>query len=99
MANFLRLSNGIPRTFAEASSVTIYDQTYDVVSGITTGVAVTLPASGTYTSEELEIRLNGVRMDLGIDYNTVGSPPRTQVTFTFDLVIGDQVNFRVDRPA
>jgi hypothetical protein len=95
----LALVNGIPRMVAEASSVTIYDQTYDVVSGITTGVSVTLPSSGTYTGEELEIRLNGVRMDSGIDYNFVGSPPRTQVAFTFDLVIGDQLNFRVDRPA
>ena len=95
----LALVNGIPRMVAEASSVTIYDQTYDVVSSITTGVSVTLPSSGTYTGEELEIRLNGVRMDSGIDYNFVGSPPRTQVAFTFDLVIGDQLNFRVDRPA
>jgi hypothetical protein len=95
----LALVNGIPRMVAEASAVTIYDQTYDVVSGITTGTSVTLPSSGTYTGEELEIRLNGVRMDSGIDYNFVGSPPRTQVAFTFDLVIGDQLNFRVDRPA
>jgi len=95
----LALVSGIPRMVAEAAAVTIYDQTYDVVSGITTGVSVTLPSAGTYTGEELEIRLNGVRMDSGIDYNFVGSPPRTQVQFTFDLVIGDQLNFRVDRPA
>ena len=94
----LALVNGIPRMVAEAA-VTIYDQTYNVVSGITAGVSVTLPSAGTYTSEELELRLNGVRMDSGIDYNFVGSPPRTQVSFTFDLVIGDQLNFRVDRPA
>jgi len=94
----LALVNGIPRMVAEAA-VTIYDQTYNVVSGITAGVSVTLPSAGTYTSEELELRLNGVKMDSGIDYNFVGSPPRTQVSFTFDLVIGDQLNFRVDRPA
>ncbi len=83
----------------ETSSVTIYDQTYTVASDITTGVSVTLPSGGTYDSEELEVRLNGVRMDSGIDYSFVGTVPRTQVQFTFDLVIGDQLNFRVDRVA
>ena len=99
MAKFLQIINGIPRMITETAAVTIYDQTTTLVAGVTTGVAVTLPASGTYTGEELELRLNGVKMDSGIDYNFVGSPPRTQVSFTFDLVIGDQLNFRVDRPA
>ena len=99
MAKKLALVNGLPRMVEETASVTIYDQTYTVVSDIGTGVPVTLPSGGTYTSEELEVRLNGVRMDSGIDYNFVGSPPRTQVAFKFDLVIGDQLNFRVDRPA
>jgi len=102
MAKKLALVNGIPRMVEETASVTIYDQTYTVVSDIVTGVPVTLPGGGTYTSEELEVRLNGIRMDSGIDYNFTGSPPRTQVVFTFDLVGGanpDKINFRVDRPA
>ena len=95
----LALVNGIPRMVAENSAPSIYDETYSVVSTITTGSPVTLPSSGTYTGEELEVRLNGVRMDSGIDYNFVGSPARTQISFTFDLVAGDDVNFRVDRSA
>ncbi len=80
-------------------SITIYDQTYNVVSTINTGTPISLPNGQTYTGEELEVRLNGVRMDSGIDYNFVGSPPRAQVAFTFDLVSGDDINFRIDRPA
>jgi len=81
----------------QASSPTIYDQDYAVGSTITTGTAITLPASGSYTGDELEVRLNGVRMDYGVDFTTVGSPPRTQIAFTFNLVNGDVLNFRVDR--
>lgn len=102
MSKKLALVNGIPRMVDESAAPVIYDETYTVISDITTGTSVTLPASGTYTSEELEIRLNGVRMDSGVDYNLVGSPPRTQVTFTFDLLGGtnpDKINFRIDRPA
>lgn len=95
MDKFLRLINGIPRLVAGPA---IYDETYSVSGTITTGNPITLPASGTYNSEELEVRLNGQRLESVVDYNYVGgSPPRTQVAFTFDLVIGDQVNFRVDR--
>jgi len=97
----LSLVNGIPRMTTEAGSIAIYDQTFTVVSDITAGTAVTLPLAQTYTSEELEVRLNGVRMDSGVDYTFVGSPPRTQILFTLDLVGGvnpDQINFRIDRP-
>jgi hypothetical protein len=102
MAKFLQLVSGIPRMVTESSAVTIYDQTFTVISDITTGTPITLPSAGTYTGEELEVRLNGIRMDSGIDYNFIGSPPRTQISFTFDLVGGsnpDYINFRVDRPA
>jgi hypothetical protein len=93
----LALVNGRPKMTAEAASPTIYDETYTLVSNISTGTPITLPNSGTYTSEELEVRLNGIRMDSGIDYNFVGSPPRTQISFTFDLLGGsnpDVINFR-----
>lgn len=101
MAKKLALVSGLPRMVDEGAALSIYDETFTVVTNITTGTPVTLPNSGTYTGEELEIRLNGVRMDSGIDYNTVGAgPTRTQVVFTFDLLGGtypDSVNFRVDR--
>lgn len=97
MGKFLRLSNGVARHFDEASSPTIYDQPYAVNSTITTGTPVTLPASGTYDSAELQVYLNGVRLTPTEDYTYVGTVPRTQVSFTFDLMTGDEVRFYIDR--
>lgn len=97
MGNFLRLQNGVPRSAAESSSTTIYDQGVDVASPITAGTSVTLPASQTFTSSELEVYLNGTRLESVLDYTYVGSPPRTQIQFTLDLVVGDHYRFRIDR--
>ena len=107
MGNFLRLVQGRPRSFAEGSSVTIYDQSLTVVpSGaganqingpVTAGTSVTLPSAQTYASAELQIYLNGDRLESVFDYTYVGSPPRTQVQFTFDMVVGDRIDFRIDR--
>jgi hypothetical protein len=107
MGSFVRLVNGVPRTFAESSSVTIYDQSITVVTSgaganqvngpVTAGTSVTLPSSKTFTSAELQIYLNGDRLEPTIDYSYVGSPPRTQVQFTFDLLVGDRLDFRIDR--
>ena len=99
MGKFTRIVSGVLRSFDEASSLTIYDQTYSVNSTVSTGTPITLPSSGTYTSGELEVYLNGQRLDDAVDYNYVGSPPRTQVSFTFDLLTGDEIRFRVDRAA
>lgn len=107
MANFLRLVAGVPTSFAESSSLTIYDQPLTVVASgaganqingpVTAGTNVTLPAGGTYVGAELEIRYNGMRLEQLYDYNYVGSGTKTQVTFTFDLQVGDRYDFRVDR--
>lgn len=109
MAKFLRLVNGVAYSVDESASITIYDQPLTVVSAspganqivgpITSGTAVTLPNGGTYSAAELEIRLNGQRLEQLYDYNYVGSGTRTQVSFTFDLAIGDRLDFRVDRAA
>lgn len=99
MANFTRIVNGVLRTFAETGSPTIYDASVEVGSTITAGTSVTLPASATYTAAELEVWLNSYRMEVVKDYNYVGSPPRTQIQYTFDLVAGDTQRFRIDRPA
>ena len=97
---FLRLSNGIPRTFPESASLPIFDETITIgAGGVTTGTLVTLPSSQTYSGEELELYLNGQRIDSVIDYNFEGSIPRTQISFTFDLVEGDLLRFRIDRAA
>ena len=97
MARFLRIHNGVLRSFDETASPTIYDETYNVTSTITSGTPVTLPASGTYDSDELLVYLNGQRLAAADDYTYIGTPPRTQVAFTFDLLSGDKVRFRKDR--
>lgn len=97
MGNFLRLQNGVPRSAAESGSTTIYDVSVDVASPITSGTSVTLPSSQTYTSAELEVYLNDIRLEAVLDYTYVGSPPRTQIQFNLDLVVGDHYRFRIDR--
>lgn len=83
MAYVVNLVNGVPHLVSEGSSY--YDETYTVNSDISANTPITLPNSGTYTSSELEVWLRGIRLTPVIDYNYVGSPPRTQVSFTFDL--------------
>lgn len=96
MAKKLALVSGVPRMVEESASLpSIYRATYAVGSTISTGTPVTLPAAETYSSDELEIDLNGVGLDVVTDYNYVGAgPSRTQVTFTFDLVAGDEIGFK-----
>ena len=92
---YITLSNGVPHLAAEASG-SIYDESTTVGATITSGTNVTLPSSGTYTGNELEIYYNGQRLEDVVDYVWVGSPPRTQVYFTFDLNPGDIIRFRKD---
>lgn len=106
---FLSLSNGIPRSFNEATSVAIYDQRLTIVSGapadsnektgpVTTGSSVTLPQSGTYSGLELEIYHSGQRLDYIFDYAYVGAGSgKTQVQFTFDLLVQDVIDFVIQR--
>ena len=108
MANVLSLVNGIPRTIqVSETSPVIYDQTITVVESspganeilgpVTTGTDITLPNSQTYEGLELEVWLNGQRLEDSFDYNYIGSIPRTDLEFTFDLVVGDEIRFRIDR--
>lgn len=97
MGKFLRLTNGVPRSFDESGSSAIYEETYDVMAGIPGGTPVTLPSSGTYNSTELQLFLNGQRLDPLTDYSYVGSVPRTQISFTFELFIGDKILFYIER--
>jgi len=111
MGKFLRIVNGIPRMVEESGTPPIYDDYLDVVqSGASganeinvsdgeTGDPVTLPNGGTYEGDELEVYLNGNRLEDVADYNWLGSGTRTQLAFTFDLEVGDRVRFRVDRGA
>lgn len=110
MSKKLALVSGIPRMVDEAAAPAIYDSNiwvisdsdvesdhYRKASNMQSGDNVTLPDSGTYEGEELEIRLNGQRLRYLQDYIYVGSGTKTQVSFNFDMVVGDRIDFRVDR--
>lgn len=108
MGNFLRIVNGQPRSFAESSTLPIYDERLTVVvsgaSGsnqvngpVTAGTAITLPLSQTYTAKELEVDFNGQLIKPVFDYNYVGGAPHSQIIMTFDLLAGDTLDFRVAR--
>ena len=106
MGKFLRLSNGVARSFSEANGSPIYDESLvlvasspgpgEILGPISTGVPVSLPLGESYVAEELEVYLNTGRLEDVVDFNFHSS---TQVSFTFDLVVGDRIRFRKDRPA
>jgi hypothetical protein len=96
LGKFTRLVGGVLKSFDESSSLTIFDNQVTVGSTITTGTSVTIPGGQSYTGEQLEVYLNGQRLKLTDDYNSVSS---TQVNFTFDLLAGDKVRYRIDRGA
>ena len=111
MGKFLTIVNGRPQMqeVPSGDATTIYDESLLVVSGtpgageiqgpITTGTSITLPSSQTYEDDELEVYFNGQRIESVYDYNYVGTIPRTQISMTFDLEIGDIIRFRIDRGA
>jgi hypothetical protein len=81
----------------ENANVPIYDEVLVVGGGgITTGSNITLPNGGTYEGVDLEIYLNGEFLEKDLDWNQVGSIPRTQIQMTFDLVQNDRLRFRID---
>lgn len=104
MGKFLQLSNGIAKSFDESGSPAIYDETIEIVEfspganqltgPISAGTGITLPNSQTYTGDELQVFLNGSRLDDVIDYNHTSS---TQVEFLFNLEVGDLIRFYIDR--
>jgi hypothetical protein len=106
MSKFLRLVNGVPRSYAEASGTAIYDESVVLVANapgagqilgpINTGVLISLPLGESYIAEELEVYLNGQRQEDVVDFNFSSS---TQIAFTFDLIVGDRIRWRKDRPA
>lgn len=88
---YLTISNGIPQARAEQEA---YQQDYTVSVSTASGTAITLPASETYNSTELFVLVNNVPQDVVLDYTYVGTVPRTQVSFTYTLNVGDVVTFR-----
>lgn len=104
MGKFLRVIDGVPRMVEEGGSPSIYDETITVVAAapgsneilgpVTAGTHITLPNSKTYTGDELQVYLNGIRMDDVLDYTHFSS---TQIDFVFDLEVGDLIRFYIDR--
>lgn len=100
MAKKLALVNGLPRMVDESASPTIYDESLDIISPVASGSPVTLPNSGFYSGDELEIYLNGQVLDSGADFSFVGTGDnKTQVTFGFELLPPDRLRFRKIRGA
>jgi hypothetical protein len=90
---FTSIVNGVLRSSSASGLPTIYDQTIAVA----TTTAITLPASQTYTSQELTVELNTVVLEAGVDFNYVGTGARTQISMTFDLIAGDRLRFQIMR--
>lgn len=114
MANYLSLVNGVPRSAVLPGTTLIYDQSISiVVSGgsapssldgpVTSGTAITLPASGSYTLNansiaNIQVYLNGDRLEQVYDWTTSGSGPTyTAIQLTFGLVAGDRLDIRSER--
>jgi hypothetical protein len=90
----LALINGVPRVV----EVTVYDEVVTVPNGGWTAPQnITLPESQTYIASELQVFLDGQRLEANIDYNYVGSAPRTQIQTTFDLLGGERIRFRIEQ--
>lgn len=92
MAKVLKLVNGLFRY--QELTLSAYEGTIVAAGTITAGTSVTLPDSGTYTDVDLSIYFNGQRLNYIEDYTYVGSAPRTQVQFTFDIFNGEIITFR-----
>lgn len=101
MSRAITIVAGIQRLRGVYASIPqVYDASIVVgESGISTGTPIALPDNQTYQQLDLELMLNGSSLTPGIDWNTVGTAPRTSVAITFDLVYGDQLRFRIDTPA
>jgi len=89
----LALVNGVARMVSTAT----YDEVVVVPSlGYLAPETITLPNSQTYIGDELQVFLDGQRLEVNIDFNYVGSAPRTQIQTTFDLLGGERLRFRIE---
>jgi hypothetical protein len=107
--SFMSLIRGIGRMSAAPGSSTLYDQQISIISGtaassnqikgpVVAGVAVPLPNTQTYTGAELQVTLNGLNLEPVGDYTYSGTgAPFSAVAFTFALVVGDIIDFRIVR--
>ena len=107
MAQVLTLINGIPKMVDESGSTDLYHETIEIVASnptgnqligpVLTGTNITLPNSGTYEGEELEVFVNKFVQEDVLDFIWVGTGSKTQIQFTFDLEVGDVIVLRKTR--
>lgn len=107
MGKFLRLINGVPKMVEESAAQPIQEGTLRVVASspgtgeivgpIAANTSITVPNSIEYTDAELNIFFEGQKLIPALDYTYVGSAPRTQVQFTFELLVGDLLFFEKER--
>ena len=72
----------------------VYSETLVIgAGGVSTGTPISLPNSGSYLGKELEIKLNDVVMQVGSEYQFEGTGVKTQISFLFDLVETDSIDF------
>ncbi len=92
---FGQIVNGVWRQKTMPGTATAYEEAYSVSSTITAGSNVTIPNSQSYDGSELFVFVNGQALYEPTDFQYVGTSPRTQVAFTFDLFSGDVILFKV----
>lgn len=95
MSRFVQIVNGVLRGVSQ-NAIAIYDESTEITSTLTSGSPLTLPSGQTYEGSDLKVFFNGQAIETVRDYNFVGSAPRTQVSFTFDLEPGDVIRFRIN---
>lgn len=85
------------RFVISGNPLAIYDEVL-VVPGTdyAAGEILTLPLSQTYNDIDLQVYLDGQFLEAGIDYNYVGSAPRTQIQTVVDFFRGERVRFRIE---
>ena len=66
-----------------------------VPGAVSAGTPITLPNDYTYTGDEMQVWCTNTSLDSGYDWNFVGSAPRTQISFTFELKSHDQIRIRI----
>jgi len=104
MARFVKLSNGRLKgdtiatlkdpLYREIITVVSSPSGGNQIAATTAGTAITLPNSGSYSSDELQVNLDGELLQPVLDYTETSS---TQVTFLFDLELDDVLEFIIER--
>lgn len=83
--------------FVARATPVFYDETWTLASPVTSGTAITLPNSGSYIGEEIEVFVNNIPQDSYVDFNFVGTGTRTQISFTYPLRTGDVLRVRINK--